>query len=356
MLPPANLRRLNSECAAALLAAYQQVVTSGSLVLSKEVGNFERAWAAQCGMRFCVGTGNGLDALRLLLVAHGVTSKDVVAVAGNTHIATWMAPAALGATLLPIDPDPKTHLIGPREIEATPGHERITVILATHLYGGRCDVEGLQALAEKLGAFLFFDACQGHGLQGFGDGAAFSFYPTKNLGALGDGGAVVVNDLDTYQYLLALRNYGGVEQNHHLYPAGWNSRLDELQAAFLNAKLAWLDQWNLRRQNIACRYRESLKDLGCFELPMKPESHVYHQFVVTHPQRDAFRKRLQARGIGTLVHYPTPPHKQPMFAAWTEHRLPVSERLAREVLSLPISPELYDEEVEQVIEAIRWCA
>jgi len=329
-------------------AAYHRVMDSGWFILGKEVEAFEREFAAYCEAAHCVGVGNGLEALHLILRAYGIGPGDEVIVLANTYIATWLAVSYAGATPIPVEPDARTYNLDPALIEAaiTPATR---AILPVHLYGQPADMDPIKALASRYGLKVIEDAAQAHGARyhgrrvgGLGDAAGFSFYPGKNLGALGDGGAVVTNDADLAERVRVLRNYGS-RVKYHNEVKGFNSRLDELQAALLRVKLPVLDAWNERRRAAAARYLDGLagSELGLPYVPKWAEP-VWHLFVVRHPQRDALQQRLQQAGIGTMIHYPIPPHLQPAYAelGYGAGAFPISEAIHREVLSLPMGPQL----------------
>ncbi|RUQ41268.1 MAG: DegT/DnrJ/EryC1/StrS family aminotransferase [Candidatus Competibacteraceae bacterium] len=329
-------------------AAYHRVMDSGWFILGKEVEAFEREFAAYCEAAHCVGVGNGLEALHLILRAYGIGPGDEVIVPANTYIATWLAVSYAGATPIPVEPDARTYNLDPALIEAaiTPATR---AILPVHLYGQPADMDPIKALASRYGLKVIEDAAQAHGARyhgrrvgGLGDAAGFSFYPGKNLGALGDGGAVVTNDADLAERVRVLRNYGS-RVKYHNEVKGFNSRLDELQAALLRVKLPVLDAWNERRRAAAARYLDGLagSELGLPYVPKWAEP-VWHLFVVRHPQRDALQQRLQQAGIGTMIHYPIPPHLQPAYAelGYGAGAFPISEAIHREVLSLPMGPQL----------------
>ena len=313
------------------------------------------------GTEHCVGVGNGLEALHLILRAYGIGPDDEVIVPANTYIATWLAVSYAGARPVPVDPDERTYNLDPELIDAaiTP---RTRAIMPVHLYGQPADMDPIKAIAARHGLKVIEDAAQAHGTRykgrrvgGLGDAANFSFYPGKNLGALGDGGAVVTNDADLAEKVRVLRNYGS-RVKYHNEAKGFNSRLDELQAALLRVKLRHLDAWNERRRQVARVYLENLAATDLV-LPWVPEwaEPVWHLFLVRHPQRDAWQQRLQQAGIGTMIHYPIPPHLQPAYAemGFGEGAFPVTEAIHREVLSLPMGPHLELAEQDQVIQALR---
>lgn len=361
MIPFLDLKAPHQELQAELDAVWVRVRDSGWYILGPEVEAFEQEYAAYCGARHCVGVANGLDALHLALRALGVGAGDEVIVPSNTYIATWLAVSQCGATPVPVEPDPATHNIDPARIEAaiTP---RTKVILPVHLYGQPADLDPILAIARKHGLRVLEDAAQAHGARykgqrigAHGDAVAWSFYPGKNLGALGDAGAVTTNDEAVADRLRVLRNYGSrVKYVNEVQ--GWNSRLDPLQAAILRVKLAHLDAWNARRAEVAALYLRELADCGV-GLPQVPDwaQPVWHLFVIRHPQRDALQQRLAQAGIGTLIHYPIPPHRQQAYAgqAWPAQAFPIANQLAAEVLSLPIGPHLPMAQAAQVAAAVR---
>ncbi|HEY4280420.1 MAG TPA: DegT/DnrJ/EryC1/StrS family aminotransferase [Conexibacter sp.] len=338
-------------------AAFARVLESGRWVLGPEVAAFERELADYCGTSHAIGVASGLDALQLTLRALGVGPGEEVLVPGYTAVATWMAVTLTGAEPVGVDVDPQTFTLDPALLEAarTP---RTRAVVPVHLCGHPADLDAVEAWASEHEILVVEDACQAHGatLEGrrvgsFGAAAAFSFYPTKNLGAIGDGGAVTTNDDALADKLRLLRMYGWRERGDSEIK-GDNSRLDELQAAFLRARLPLLDSDNARRRAIAERYLDELDGLPGLVLPGAHDGHAWHLFVVRHPQRAALRAALDDRGIGTLIHYEVPPHRTRAFAA-TSAALPVTERLAEEIVSLPLYPQLGDDAVAAVIGAVR---
>ncbi len=331
---------------------------SGWYILGEEIEAFEREFALYCGAKHCVGVGNGLDALILILRGYGIGPGDDVVVPANTYIASWLAVSYVGATPLPVEPNPETSNIDPDKIEdaLTP---RTKAIMAVHLYGQPAEMQKIVAIGRRHGLRVVEDAAQAHGAasQGgrtgnLGDGAGFSFYPTKNLGAFGDAGAVATNDDELADRIRVLRNYGS-RAKYQNEVKGINSRLDPLQAAFLRVKLKHLDEWNERRQTIARRYLEELADVPDLKLPRAAEGaeSCWHLFVVRHPRRDALQQHLKEAGIATLVHYPIPPHLSGAYAGsgWKLGDFPITEDLAATVLSLPIGPHLAAEAVMRII-------
>lgn len=345
----------------ALIAAATAVIDSGWFILGEQVSAFEREFAEYCAAPAAVGVANGLDAISLALRALEVGIGDEVIVPSNTYIATWLAVSHVGAVPVGVEPDPATYNIDPALVEAaiTPATK---AIIAVHLYGQPADLDPLRDIAERHGLALIEDAAQAHGArykgERIGSGAnaivTWSFYPGKNLGALGDGGALTANSSVTAE-VAKLRNYGSERKYHHEV-IGYNSRLDEMQAAFLRVKLQDLDAQNERRRVIAARYNAGLADAGLI-LPVVPDwaDPVWHLYVVRHPRRDALAEHLKQQGVATVIHYPVPPHLQPAYASLglPAGTFPISEQLHCEVLSLPIGPMLSDNEVDQVIDAVR---
>lgn len=359
MLPLLDLKALNLRMQVEIDEAVLRVAHSGHYILGIEGERFEEEWAAYCGVKHCVGTGNALDALRLILMASGIGPGDEVIVPANTYIATWLAVSLVGSTPVPVDASAKTMNIDweliPKAI--TP---RTKAILAVHLYGHCAEMAHIRGIAQVHGLRVFEDAAQAHGAECFGrkagnlsDAAAFSFYPSKNLGALGDGGCVTTNDGELAQQIRRLRHYGGVGRLDHSV-RGINSRLDEMQAAILRAKLPYLDGMNEARFERAKRYCGALQRTGLV-LPSLWCGSVFHQFVIRSAQRDRMQAELQRLGIDTHVHYPVPPHLEGAYAdlGFKRGAFPVAERLADEVLSLPIG---YDFPVDAVAERVAQAA
>ena len=343
-------------------AAYLRVMESGRYILGHEVQAFEEEFAAYCEAEHCVGVGSGLDALHLILRAYGIGSSDEVIVPANTFIATWLAVSYTGAKPIPVEPDKCTHNISPELIEPviTP---RTRAIVAVHLYGQPADMDLINETASKYNLRVIEDAAQAHGARykgrrtgRLGDAAGFSFYPGKNLGANGDGGAVVTNNAELADRVRVIRNYGS-RKKYYNEAKGFNSRLDELQAALLRVKLAKLDEWNARRKALATQYLEALDNVPNLALPFVPEwaEPVWHLFVVRHPQRDTLQQHLMSAGIDTLVHYPIPPHLSDAYAdeGWRPDDLPITEAIASKVLSLPIGPHLLSSSLLLVSSTLR---
>lgn len=361
VVPFADLAALHHPLRFELLAAAERVIDRGWFVLGDEVATFEAQWASACGSSFAVGVGTGLDALTLSLEALGIGPGDEVLVPSNTYIATWLAVSAVGATPAPVEPDPITHLMTPTAAEAAIG-SRTAAILPVHLYGRPVDVDGFEELATRHGLALVFDAAQAHGatfddrpLGGRGDATAWSFYPTKNLGALGDGGAIVTNDAALADKVKLLRNGG--QRNRYLHEEfGVNSRLDEMQAAILRARLPLLAGWTARRRALAARYRTQLTGSSVTVPPECDPGHVYHLFPILSPDRDRLRADLAERGIETLIHYPISLPKQPAMAPTDPAACPIGARIADQVLSLPLHPQLSFDDLDRVAEAVTACA
>lgn len=351
-------------------AAVARTLASGYYIGGPEVEAFEDEFATYCGASHAVGVANGLDALHLTLRAMGVGPGDEVIVPSNTYIATWLAVSQCGATPVAVEPNERTYNIDPELIEAaiTP---RTRIIMPVHLYGQPADMDPILAIARKHGLRVLEDGAQAHGarykgqrLGAHGDAVAWSFYPGKNLGAMGDGGAITTNDAQLADRLRVLRNYGSrVKYVNEVQ--GYNSRLDPLQAAILRVKLAHLDEWNARRQTIAARYQAAFElvitskarqSTARTVLPYVPAwaSPVWHLFVIRTPQRDALQQHLTEASIGSLIHYPIPPHLQQAYAAMGHKpgSFPIAEAIADEVLSLPIGPHLAATDTDAVIEAM----
>ena len=346
---------------AALDRAIGEVVAGGQFILGPQVAAFEQRFAAYCGARHAIGVGNGMDALRLALMALDVRGGDEVILPANTYVATALAVSAVGAVPVLVDCDPRTYNLDPRGLEraVTP---RTRVIMPVHLTGQAADMDAVMAVAERRGLHVIEDAAQAHGAAwrgrrcgSIGAVGCFSFYPSKNLGAFGDAGMAVTNDDALARRLAQLRNYGQSQKYDHV-AAGLNSRLDSLQAAVLAVKLPHLDRWNEARVSRAARYRAALRGVGDLRLQeIAPgATSVYHLFVVETEHRDRLRRHLADAGIDTGVHYPVPIHLQPAYAAgYRMGQFPHTEALARRSLSLPMFPELRDDQVDAVAAAIR---
>lgn len=348
------------ELQAELDAAYRRVMASGWYILGKEVEAFEREFADYCATAHCIGVGNGLDALHLILRGYGIGPGDEVIVPSNTYIATWLAVSYAGATPVPVEPDERTCNIDPARIEAAIT-SRTRAIIAVHLYGQPADMGAINAVAARHELKVIEDAAQAHGAcykgqrtGSLGHAAGFSFYPGKNLGALGDGGAVTTNDAALAERIRVLRNYGS-KVKYHNEVKGYNSRLDELQAAFLREKLRLLDLWNARRKVLAAQYLDELAGNHDLLLPhvLDGVDPVWHLFVVRHPCRDALQKSLAAAGVKTMIHYPVPPHLSQAYAGeFRPGQFPLAEQLAGSVLSVPMGPHLSVTQQARVIDAV----
>lgn len=358
-VPFLDLKHIHEELRTELLQAFERVMGSGHYILGNEVTQFEQAFAEYCEAKHCIGVGNGLEALLLILRGYDIGVGDEVIVPSNTYIATWLAASHAGATPVPVEPDQRTYNIDPMRIEEAIT-SRTKAIIAVHLYGQPADMTPINAIARKHNLKVIEDAAQAHGASykgkrvgSLGDAAGFSFYPGKNLGAIGDGGAVITNDAKLAEKVRMLSNYGS-RIKYHNEVKGFNSRLDELQAAFLHVKLTRLEEWNARRKAIAAEYLLHLDDNN-ITLPFVPEwaDPVWHLFVVRSQQRDDLQSHLTAQGIGTMIHYPIPPHLQ---SAYTDlgvvATLPIAEAIHNEVLSLPIGPSMTDEQVAWTITSI----
>lgn len=346
------------ELKAELDDAYARVMASGWYILGEEVAAFEAEFAAYCQTQYCIGVGNGLEALHLILRAMDIGAGDEVIVPANTYIASWLAVSQVGATPVAVEPDERTYNIEPSLIEAaiTP---RTKAIMAVHLYGQPADMDAINAIAVRHHLQVIEDAAQSHGARykqrrtgGLGDAAGFSFYPSKNLGAIGDAGAVTTNNAELADRIRLLRNYGSrVKYENEI--AGYNSRLDELQAAFLRVKLAKLDEWNARRVSIADRYLAALGKNPLLTLPVVPDwaDPVWHLFVVRHPNRYNLEQHLRQNGVATLIHYPTPPHLSAAYrqAGMPQGSLPITERISNQIISLPMGSHLSDLQLDIAI-------
>jgi dTDP-4-amino-4,6-dideoxygalactose transaminase len=360
-VPFLDLQAATRELKKEIDAALARVLDSGYFVLGRELEAFESEFAEYCGVKHCVGVGNGLDALVLSLKALGVSQGDEVLVPSNTYIATWLAVSYAGAKPVPVEPDERTYNMDPEKIEgALTG--RTKGMIPVHLYGQPADMDRIREIAKKHKLWIVEDAAQAHGARykgnhvgGMGDMAGWSFYPGKNLGALGDGGAVTTNSSELAERVRVLRNYGS-RVKYFNEVKGVNSRLDEIQAAILRIKLRHLNDWNNRRRRIAAQYQTGLASAGLV-LPYVPDwaEPVHHLFVVRSKQRDALRQHLEKSGIATLVHYPVPPHLQQAYKdlGMRAGDLPISEKIHEEVLSLPIGPHLSESQAASVIQAVR---
>lgn len=360
-VPFFDLKRQNSVLRSRLDAAVAEVIDETAFILGEEVSRFEKDFAAYVGTRHAIGVNSGLDALALALRAAGVGPGHEVIVPANTFIATALAVTSSGAVPVLVDCDPKSLLM---DLEAcrkavTP---RTKAIIPVHLYGHPLDLGPVRGLCAERGIRIIEDACQAHGARigsvscgAMGDAGCFSFYPSKNLGAFGDGGIITTNDDKLKDQLMLLRSYGSVVKYRHEI-AGWNTRLDSVQAAVLRVKLPYLDGWNDRRRQLAARYQKALEGARGIELPVELAGarHVHHLYVVRCDRRDALKAHLESRGIGTGIHYPIPIHRQPAYAQLAQGaRLSVSDAQCGRLLSLPMFPEMKEEEADAVCDAVR---
>jgi dTDP-4-amino-4,6-dideoxygalactose transaminase len=370
MIPFLDIKAIYAELKPELDAAYARVMDSGWFVLGEEVEAFEAEYAAFCGTRHCVGLGNGLEALELTLRAWDLSAGDEVIVPSNTYIATWLAVTAVGATVVPVEPTQHGSQVGPNidpDRIAAAITPRTRAIMPVHLYGEPADMEAIMTLASRHGLRVVEDVAQAQGARvrgrragALGHAGAHSFFPTKNFGALGDGGAVTTDDDQLAERLRVLRNYGSRVKYVNL-ERGVNSRLDEIQAAFLRAKLPHLDGWNEHRRRLAARYSDRLAGIPGLVLPRAPQwcEPVWHLYVVRILDGAARRAELMARltdsGIGSLIHYPIPPHLQAAYRdlGLTKGALPLAEALADTVVSLPMGSHMPEAAVDEVAAAVR---
>lgn len=360
-IPFASFVPMHSEIRAQLDGAYKRVMDSSYFIQGIECQKFEEEFARYCDCQYCVGVATGLDAILLILRAMAIGKGDEVIVPSNTFIATALAVSYVGATPIFVEPDINTYNIDVERIE-----EKITgktrAIIAVHLQGRPADMDNINALAKKHDLKVIEDAAQAHGAKykermvgSLADAAAFSFYPGKNLGAFGDGGCITTNDRELANKVRTLGNYGSDYKYHHIYQ-GTNSRLDEIQAAFLREKLPQLDKWNEERRKIANRYLSEIRNPS-IALPLYSDrdyEHVYHVFVVRSDRRDELEVYLSEKGIGTVKHYPIPIHLQEAYAelALKEGALPIAEEISKTVLSIPMFYGMTDEEVNYVVECV----
>ncbi len=361
-----DVKKINQRFEKEFKTVFSHFLNSGNSILGEQLSLFEKEFASYCGTQFCVGTGTGLDALRLILEAYKVLGKlndgDEVLVASNTYIATILAIKQAGLTPVLVEAETKTYNFNLSHLA-----EKITAktkaIMPVHLYGQLSAMEEILSLAKQHQLLVIEDGAQAHGaidkngkkVGNLGDAAGFSFYPTKNLGALGDGGAVTTNDAELATLISQLRNYGQSKKYVNRY-IGFNSRLDEIQAALLRIKLTHLDNDNLKRRAVASRYLAEINNPN-ITLPFynKSKNHVFHLFVIRVSQRSEFLEYLQKEGIGYLIHYPIPPHKQEALAAYNNLTFTVTEAIHNEVVSLPMSPVMTKKEVDTVIDVLnKW--
>ena len=360
-IPFLDIKSINLRQSERFINELSRVLQSGSFILGEETNSFEEEFSRYCGVDYCIGLGNGLEALHLVLRAWGVGVGDEVIVPSNTYIATWLAVSQVGATPVPVEPDLDTYNIDPKKIKAALT-SRTRAIIPVHLYGQTACMDEIMEIANNHGVMVLEDAAQAHGsffnrrrAGSLGHAAAFSFYPGKNLGALGDGGGVTTSDPELAEKIRSLRNYGSHVKYHNKL-RGFNSRLDEIQSAFLRVKLPTLDSDNSHRSAIASYYSQGLLGIKALALPKIALGceHVWHLYVVRHAKRDELQSRLAELGIGTMIHYPIPPHLQPAYKdlGMPEGTFPISEAIHREVLSLPIGPTITFKEADEVIAAV----
>lgn len=353
-----DLHTVNERFRTEFDARFRGILDSGWYLSGKWNKAFATHWANFCGVKHAIGVANGLDAINLIIRGYGFGPGDEIIVPANTFIATILAVSENGCTPVLVEPDINTYCINPELIEAaiTP---RTRAIIVVHLYGRVTPMNKILDIAKRYNLKIIEDAAQAHGAMyngaragNLGDAAAFSFYPGKNLGALGDAGAVTTNDTVLFDRIQAIANYGSDRKYHHIYK-GINSRMDEIQAALLDAKLPMLDTDNARRRQIAKYYREHIKN-PLITLPETDDefAHVWHIFAIRTPERDRLQKYLERHDIQTNIHYPTPPHKQGAYTEWSNTSFPITEEIHRTVLSMPISPVLTDSEVETITEVI----
>jgi len=360
-VPFYSLEPQHNQIRSEILKSIEDVFNRHNFVLGESLREFESDYARFIGTGYCAGVANGLDAITLSLRALGVGPGDEVIVPANTFIATWLAVSAVGAGIVPVEPDASTQNIDCRKIEAAITR-RTKAIIPVHLYGQSCDMEAVMQIATTHKLLIVEDNAQAHGAKfngkptgSFGHCNAASFYPVKNLGALGDAGAITVHDREVFERVVALRNYGSVSKSVHDV-IGVNSRMDELQAAVLAVKLRYVEQWNDARIAIARTYCKELPDTDLI-MPHTAHgcTHVYHQFAIQTTHRDALADFLGQRGVGTMVHYPVPPHLQRAYAplGFTNGSFPITEKLAGTSLSLPVWPGMTEGQVALVIESIK---
>ncbi len=353
-----DLKKINNRYREEIDSRIKNILDKGWYLQGEENENFTKNFANFCGTKFALGVANGLDALNLIIKAYGFGNGDEIIVPANTYIATILAISENGCIPILVEPDIKTYNINPDSIE-----EKITsktkAIMVVHLYGQAVQMEKIWKIAKKYNLKIIEDSAQAHGAiyqenrtGNLGDASGFSFYPGKNLGCMGDGGAVTTNDEELFNKIKAIANYGSDRKYHHIYK-GVNSRLDEIQAAVLDIKLKHLDSDNNKRREISKYYRENIKNSKLI-LPetYDEKSHVWHIFAVRTKNRDEFQKYLTKKGIQTIIHYPTPPHKQGAYKEWNNLSFPITEEIHNTILSLPISPVMTDSEIEKVVEVV----
>lgn len=353
-----DLHKINEQYRTEIDGRIKQVLDSGWYLQGTQNELFTTNFAAFCGVKYTLGVANGLDALNLIIRAYEFGEGDEIIVPANTYIASLLAISENGCTPILVEPDSNTYNINPDLIE-----EKITpqtkAIMVVHLYGQAVQMDKIWALAKKYNLKVIEDSAQAHGalyhgkrVGNLGDASAFSFYPGKNLGALGDAGAITTNDEMLYTKIKALANYGSDYKYHHIYQ-GINSRLDEIQAGILDVKLAYLENANNRRREIAKYYRENINNpLIVLPQTYDEKAHVWHVFAVRCETRDALQTYLDKNNVQTIIHYPSPPHKQGAYAEWNALSFPITEQIHREIISLPISPVMTEEEINTVVKSI----
>ncbi len=354
-----DLKSVNSKYESEIQRAFARVLNSGWYLLGQELSAFEAEFAKYCQVNYAIGVASGLDALKLIIKAYGFGVGDEIIVPSNTYIATVLAITDCGATPVFVEPNADTHLIEASNIERAIT-DKTKAIMPVHLYGRVCDMDSICDLAKENHLKVIDDAAQAHGaiykgtrVGNLADATGFSFYPSKNLGAMGDAGAITTNDEMLANKIIALRNYGSQKRYYNKYK-GLNSRIDELQAAVLRIKLAGLDEDNAARRRVAHLYNEMISSSKIIlpELPKDQGEHVWHLFVVRTDRRDLLKQYLDDNGIASQVHYPIAPHKQQCYSEYNKLSMPIAEKLADEVLSLPISPVMSDQDVKRVAEVI----
>lgn len=360
MVPFLDLKAGYLELQNELDDAVRKSLESGWYIGGDLVEKFEKEFATYTGAQYCITTGNGLDALHLSLIALGVGPDDEVIVPSHTFIATWLAVSHVGATIVPVEPNERNYTIDIERLEKAIT-TKTKVIIPVHLYGHPADLDPILEIANRYGIKVLEDAAQAHGAKykskrigSHGDAVAWSFYPGKNLGAFGDGGAITTNSITLAEKIRLLKNYGSSKKYHH-ESIGFNSRLDPIQAAVLSVKLHYLEKWNRKRKAIALSYISRLAN-SKYKTPylLDGEDSSWHLFVIRTTQRDNLKLKLRERGVETLIHYPLPPHKQQAYSGKGQqfNSFPIAEKISQEILSLPIGPHLTDSHVEQVIMAL----
>lgn len=357
MIEYENLKRVNEPYLAKFNAAFNEVLESGWFVLGQNVAEFEKEFAGYNGVEYCVGVASGLDALTISLMTLDIPEKSEIIVPSNTYIASILSVLHSGHIPVFVEPDISTYNIDPEKIEDAIT-SKTRAILVVHLYGKPCDMDPIMEICRRRNLFLVEDCAQAHGAEykgkktgSFGNMAAFSFYPTKNLGCLGDGGAIVTNDEILQKKARMLRNYGSEKKYYNEY-IGLNSRLDEIQAAFLRIKLKNLDSINMTKRTLAHKYLNELKDMFILPSVKNEFRDVYHIFNIRHEKRDEIKKYLLDNGISTEIHYPVPPHRQRALSGMNALKFPISETIHRTTLSLPVSSFHSSEDIDRVISAL----